>query len=442
MQPFPTEFRAPATPRVVRPASLIGVLLGIIMPAVAAWVYPGYFYWMPTPIWEWTRLQELPFVAAEALVIGWAMARGMELRHFTQRLPADCLAAIVIFAIGLWTSTVLVSAVPATSLTISLTFVIHLLFAGAVYFLLRDAGPDLVDDLGRGLTLGLIVLAALTAWKFLLPPLPSSQFMGAVVLEASLPGFISVRHFGSWTGAIAGLFAVLLLCRKDYESANWHDAAYLLSAGMTIWSGTRAAIVGIGLACLIVVIARRRMPSLRTIGRLCIITGLAATIAFLLLPPGEEVFRLFSSTDRYGSVDEATSLRGTLWSLTYAEWLKAPWFGWGSGATFWQVPFPNWHHTQPHNFVLQFLVSWGLVGASGAFWLLGRALIAVHRTARARPDVWPLVGGLYTLLIMACLEGMLHYPRFIMLIMVLFAAIFAIRDDGARGLLQGEAPTR
>lgn len=36
----------------------------------------------------------------------------------------------------------------------------------------------------------------------------------------------------------------------------------------------------------------------------------------------------------------------------------------------------------------------------------------------------PLLAGLYSLLVMGLLEGMLHYPRFITLKMMLFAIIF------------------
>jgi exopolysaccharide production protein ExoQ len=409
-----------------RPAQWIGLIMGLVMPLVAAWCYPIYYFKMESPLLEWTRLQELPFVLCEIVVIAWALIRGFELRTVTALLPRDCVFALAVFFVGLWGSTLLVSQIPATSLTISLSFVVHLLFACSTYFLLQDAGPEVIDDLGMGLVGGLVALGVVTAWKFLLPPSPASLFMNTIAWEASLPGFISVRHFGSWTGAIAAIFAAILFCRKNDKETSWHDVAYLIAIAMTIWSGTRAAIAAIGLACLIMIVSRRTLPSLRTIGRLSILTGIGATIAYLLIPYGSGEFMMISPSDGYVNADQVMSGRKTLWAATYAEWLKAPWFGWGSGSTFWQVQVPNWQHTQPHNFVLQFLVSWGVVGASGAFWLLGRATVAVHRGVVARPHAWPLLVGLYSLIIMSCVEGMLHYPRFVMLIMLLFAALFTI----------------
>ena len=43
----------------------------------------------------------------------------------------------------------------------------------------------------------------------------------------------------------------------------------------------------------------------------------------------------------------------------------------------------------------------------------------------------PLTGTLYSLLFMSLLEGMLYYPRFIMLVMIAFAALFAARQRQA-----------
>lgn len=78
--------------------------------------------------------------------------------------------------------------------------------------------------------------------------------------------------------------------------------------------------------------------------------------------------------------------------------------------------------------MLQFLISWGLVGAAGALWLLGRALGAVHAHGFRDPALRPLAAMLTALLVMSLLEGMLHYPRFIMLEMVGFAVILAARS--------------
>ena len=173
-----------------------------------------------------------------------------------------------------------------------------------------------------------------------------------------------------------------------------------------------------------------RLPSLRIVGRLAVLTGIAACLAYLLIPYHDPAFYLFHNFGGADTAESYSSGRISLWLETYSKWREAPWFGWGSGSTFWEV-YVGWPHTQPHNFVLQFLINWGLVGACGALWLLGRATVAAHRRALAQPAVWPVNIGLYSLLVMALLEGMLHYPRFIMLIMALYAIIFRITEPDA-----------
>jgi exopolysaccharide production protein ExoQ len=402
------------------------------MPVIAAFIYPTYMHHMVNPVREWTRLQELPFVFAELGVIIFAIARGLELKDYVAPMPRDIKIAAALFAVGLWVSSILVSKQNLTSIVISASVCVHMLFALSVYHLSGHDRESAVGALPYGLGLGLIALTFLTAWRFLLPPPASQVFGGVIEWGSSLPGFINVRHFGSWSGAIAALFAAFIIGRKVQGELNWCDWFFLLAIGLTIWSGTRAAILAIGVACFIQIISMRRVPSLHTIGRLSILTGAGASVAWLLLPPGAPEFMLFQSASEYSNLTNAGSGRVEMWGLAFNRWLDAPLFGWGSGSTFWEV-FIGWPHTQPHNFVLQFLISWGLVGAVGAFWLLGRTVVRAHQIVLRQAELWPLITCLYTLLGMACLEGMLHYPRFIMLIVALLAIILKL------GLQDGES---
>ena len=425
-----SRFQSAANMIASAPLLVISMIVGVLMPMIAAWVYPTYTHMMPDPVMEWTRLQEIPFVISEAIIIGWALLKGMELRFFTSILPRHYLIAVFIFMIGLWSSTLFVSKVPATSLMISLSMMVHILFGLSVYYIVKDVKKQAVEQFSSVLGLGLIALAILTAFRFLLAalfaPIPGNE----IEWSSALPGFISVRHFGSWTGAIAAIFTALLLNRRDDAPLSRFDVFFFLSMAMTIWSGTRAAILAIGISCVVMLLSKLQMPSLRMFGRLSILTGAAALLAFALIPYGNASFMLFDYLDGdvVGNSEQISGGRLSLWIGTYEKWLEAPWFGWGSGSTFWEVYQLNWTHTQPHNFILQFLISWGLVGAVAAFWLIAKTTIAAHRRVMANPQIWPLLAGLYSLLVMALLEGMLHYPRFIMLIMMLYALIFRFTD--------------
>lgn len=115
------------------PVWLIGAMIGVVMPIVAAWAYPTYTTMMPSPVIEWTRLQEIPFVFCEVMIFLWALHRGMELRKLLPFVPREYLVAGALFMVGLWGSTLFVSKVPITSLAISITMVVHVLFGFSVY---------------------------------------------------------------------------------------------------------------------------------------------------------------------------------------------------------------------------------------------------------------------------------------------------------------------
>jgi exopolysaccharide production protein ExoQ len=325
--------------------------------------------------------------------------------------------------LGVFGSSIFISAYTLKSLTISIITAVHLLFAVSVYHLLTLSNVRNFRPFVTFLGAGLITLAALTFSRFVFPPPASTVLGGVIEWHAALPGFISVRHFGSWTGAVTAGFLATLLYYDDKERLSSAHALYFLSAAMTIWSGTRAAIAAIAITALILVLMRRKIPSFRAMSIIAMLTGAAMTAAWLLLPYNEPNFRLFIPSD-LGSVNTLTSGRYDLWEATFEKWSHSPLWGWGSGSMFWEV-YVGWTQTQPHNAVLQFLISWGIVGAVGALWLLIRAILRTHMIAVRNESMQPLLAILYTLLLMSLVEGMLHYPRFIMLIMVAFAAILA-----------------
>lgn len=405
--------------------AVLAILVGIVMPLVAAVFYPTYTHMMTRPWVEFTRLQELPFVACETLVILWAMRKGMNSSAIWSALPKDIRIASAIFLLGAFGSSILISAAPLVSLSFSLFTVAHVLFAFAVSYLFVLSAQRDESQVMPALGAGLILLAGLTAWKFALPP-PASQVPGGVIdWSSALPGFISVRHFGSWTGAVTAGFMTMLLYSDDKQRLSWRHFCFFVAAAMTIWSGTRAAVLALAITAAIIVLSQRKLPHFRAVSVVAMLTGVAMTAAWLLLPYNDPEFRLFNISD-VASPDDLAAGRLALWAATFDRWLDSPWLGWGSGSTFWEV-YVGWTHTQPHNAVLQFLISWGVVGTAGALWLLGRATLAAHQAAMRRPELQPLLAILYTLLLMSLVEGMLHYPRFIMLIMLLLAIILS--DD-------------
>ena len=405
----------------------LGIATGILMPVLAALVYPVYMHQMQ-PAWaEWTRLMELPFVACELVVVQFAVRTGYRDRLIWMSLPCDVKVAFGLLFVGLTVSSVLFSKNTAASVTLSLTTLVHLRFCGATFFLIRsDRNADVRTFLPL-LVLGLAALTILTIWKFKMPPPELTVPGGKIEWASALPGFISIRHFGSWTGAIAaGLLLAVLY--GDKEQSQRMAPLYLFAVGLTFWSGTRAAVLGLAVVALTAVVSLKRLPSAAALLR----TGGLSALAMLgavIFSPGLPEFMLFVQDD-IQSADAMAAGRLELWHDTFFRWLASPIFGWGSGSTFWEVNI-GWAHTQPHNTIFLFLISWGVVGTVGGLWLLGRSIFATHRIGMDDATLRPLTGTLYSLLFMSLLEGMLYYPRFIMLVMIAFAALFAARQRQA-----------
>lgn len=403
----------------------LGIIIGIVMPIVSACLFPTYVHEMH-PAWiEWARLTELPFVLSEFAIIQAAIGRGYRDVAIWRALPRDIRIAAGLLLVGITVSSITASRNPPASITISIVTVIHLRFAAAVYFLAGTAAVEKLRELLPLIGVGLVVLTVLTAWRFLLPP-PAAMVPGGVIEWASaMPGFINVRHLGSWAGAAAAGTMIALLYDREAK-AGPQAAWYFLAAAITCWSGTRGAVAALVLVAIIVAASVRRLPAPHRLGWMLLASGAALAVS-IALAPADPAFSLF----RFGALDEPntiTSGRVELWRQTLWRWLDAPLFGWGSGSTFWEVDI-GWAHTQPHNAILQFLISWGLVGAAGALWLIGRGVAAAHRQGMSDERLRPLTAVLYALLLMSLQEGMLHYPRFIMLIMTLFAVILAHRSD-------------
>ncbi len=403
------------------------------MPVVSGLLFPAYHHNLGTAWLEWTKLLEAPFLICELLVICFAIYSGMELRKFIDPLPHDLKIASGLFLIGLWYSSLFVSHVAITSIALSIGTLLHILFAFAVFYFFEKRDNRHFDKFWPWLGIGLLVLVLFTAWRFLLP-IPASQVPGGKIeWDFALPGFISVRYFGTWTGAIAMFFIAMVIQRGPIARYSWPEFFMFVSTSMTIWSGTRAAILGMITAFLVMIIAQRRIPDFAVIGRLCIITGAAATAAWIFMLDTESSFWLFSLYDAENLTDSyaLTSGRTDLWIATYQKWLEAPLFGLGSGSTFWEIDL-GWAHTQPHNAFLQFLMSWGMVGAVGATWLLIRATVAAHKKTKMNPELWPFMAMLYSLLAMSMVDGALYYPRLIMLSMLCYGIILSERGGNSK----------
>lgn len=401
-----------------------GLWLGVVMPVLAGVLFPTYYHMMPLLWWNRAWLLELHYVGFEMIVIAWAYSRGLDRNAIWRGLPRDVRWAILVWLTAMMVGSLAIAAHPEAVLQ-SLIQVVHLYFAVAVYYLARTQG---VNDAGethrlvRWLAIGLAVLAGYTWWRFAFPP-PASEIPGGKIeWDFALPGFVSVRYLGIWCGAVATGLLIRILYQENHRQLTFWHIAFTFAAAFAMWSGTRAALLGMAGTAGVFLLFMRPWPTGRAmLVALCLtVAALGLAVVFQFDHPA---FQLLER-EHNENFDRFSSGRLELWLATIDRWLDSPLLGWGTGSLFWEVNI-GWTHTQPHNAVLQFLFSWGIVGAVPALWLLGRAVGSAHAVARSQSQVWPLLGAVYALLWMSLVDGALYYPRFVTLIVVGLALILA-----------------
>lgn len=393
---------------------------------VSGLVFRTYHIAMQTLPMEILRQLNTPFVVAELIVIGWAMHRGFRLRNAWLELDRTARLAFVLFAATFWVGGVFVSQAAPFATLFNLCYVVHVVFLGAIIHLVRGSGSFDTALFTRIAALALAGFAVMIAIRFVFPPVGLD--LATTRWQFAIPGFVSVRLFGALAAPWAALVFYLAIVRGGEPAyRGWIFAACALASGMVVWSGTRAAVLGIGVAGLIALAAYRPPLRVGLIAQTGCAILLGVGIAILLLPYGDKDFWLVVPRDfAPASADAVASGRFALWYATWSAFLDVAPFGAGPGASAWILPPEIESHIQPHNLVLTFLLNWGIVAATAAFVLLAKSLVAVHRRARRVPAAVPFVLAGDCLLTISLVDGTFHFAQHIMLWAVVMGLALAI----------------
>lgn len=418
---------------------VIGIAIGIVLPLLAATLYRTYSIAV-TPNWlELTRQMGLPFVAGEIAVFIWARRAGFDPAVLFGELPRFARWALLLFTGTFWISSLLISRNPSFSMALTLIWIVHLLFAGATYHLARGRTAFDVARFAAWMSIGLALLVAWTGVHFLLPPEGLVVEWGLRGWGAAVPGFISHRLFGAWAGGIAVLLLGLLWQTSSGDATRWWLLpTFMLAVAAAAWTGTRGAVLGLAIGGLAGMLMIGRPAARAFFWTVPATIVLGAVIGMALTPYGDPAF-MFFRPGTYGTVNEASSGRLAYWLAALRVVGEHPWVGSGAGSCWWLVSDNGLRHVQPHNAVIQFLLSWGIVPTTALIGLLGWATWRVHHIARAVPAIVPLVMMLDALLAMSMVDGMLYFARFLMLVSALYAICLASARD--REAPDGRAPS-
>lgn len=401
---------------------MIGLIAGFGLPVIAALLYRTYHVAVASQGLETTRQLGFVYLAGEMLVLFHARHCGLDLTRIVRAMPIWAQLALTLFLATFWISSVFVSHMVPFSLGLSLGWVVHLLFAASLYHLATSATDIDPRAIANGFVAGLAALAVFIALHFAAAP---DALFGRSVgfftdpvkidLGSAIPGFISSRLFGSWCGAVLALLTGIAW-RCD-DTRGWHRLYMMLALAfcLTVWTATRAALLGWGV-CLPIAWLLAGPPASRTVYTRLPIYLLAATVLALMLPPyGDGQFTFFRG-DSMGSADAMATGRLTLWTNALHVAANYPLLGSGAGSSWWMVPLNGFYHVQPHNALVQFVLNWGLIPTIPALVLIVGATWKAHSNAKIRPALLPLILMLDCLLAMSMLDGMMHFAQFIMLI--------------------------
>lgn len=128
---------------------------------------------------------------------------------------------------------------------LTIGWALQLLFAAALAHLAAAVPVARLAEIWHGFALGLAALAVAIAVHFLWLPVSLRGWEHEIDWGNAIPGFISVRLFGSWCGAVLALLTGFAWrAEGDARHRRLLHLAVALAFGMMFWSGTRAALLG------------------------------------------------------------------------------------------------------------------------------------------------------------------------------------------------------
>lgn len=407
--------------------SVVGALL------ITGIVFKTYWITTSPPELEALRRIGIVFLAFEAAIVLLAFSRGFSVATAFAGMGRFDKIALAVFVAFMLPGGLLNSPITALATSISLTMLFHMLFASAIWYSVPEITRRDVERFGLIIFLGLLAFLPLLLWTFAFPPLEIDRYNHQ--WQFAVPGFISVRTFGGFTGAVTAFFVGLALSDRSRERLpRWVLLAVTLAGGLTLWSGTRAAVLAVGVSLVVMAAQLRWKIKLAHLWQLGLCLPLAVAGALVLQPYGDPAFSLFAVGDST-SPDALTGGRLSYWAKIVEAISHHVWLGAGSAAAGWILPPPGQNHVQPHNIILQFWLSWGLIATVAAVFLLGRATAFAHTVAKKNALAVPFMAMIVSLLVNSLFDGTFYFARHLMLSMIAYGVIFALARQGYDGRL-------
>jgi O-antigen ligase len=338
------------------------------------------------------REYALPILAVEGIVVGVATLAGLV--RWLISAPRYILAAAAGWLVVAFYTAFFVAHHSALSIFLTIIWILHALFAAAVAFLCR-ASKLSGSDIASALLWGFIVYAIAVAVFAL-------QVDNQIEWVTDVPGLGNLRRVSAYATAIAGLSVGALIWPRGWLAFIAAIAAFCTA----FWTGSRATSLAVAAAViaagLIFPVARNKRLLLGLLLAECI--GFLLALAFPTLGgSGNDAVRAV--------LDVSDNGRLAIWSDSFRAIMNSPWLGYGEGQTAFVLP-DNPHlvedfHAHAHNFLLQLLMAWGLIGTAFVAVIAGWLARLLYRAGQAAEGL-PFVLAAGAITAHAMIDGALY----------------------------------
>jgi hypothetical protein len=299
---------------------------------------------------------------------------------------------------------------------------IHLLFGLAIFHMFEGHSPDEQANAWKVLLLGCLGYVAL-----LMVYIPTMTGAPDFDWIAMMPGMPNVRSLGFFS-AVGASSALILAVRAQKSRAifGWGLGGAVMIA-LAAWSGSRGAFIAIvgGVGVTAVLQKPLRSPRALTIYAAVIVFGCLLSILHRVPDPNFGLFHFWESSTR-SDLNQISSNRLVLWRATLDFIPSHFWFGIGESQFKYTVPAAGGFN-QPHNAILQYVLQWGVIGATCFFVLLASMVANAIQAVRSDGAHAASFAVMASLLIFSLYDAALYYGFPIMAVTLSLAMILTTR---------------
>lgn len=232
----------------------------------------------------------------------------------------------------------------------------------------------------------LSVLGALLVLAHFLAILPESA--SKLAIKSDPPIYRHLRHLNY---DLAMIFALSFIYWVAYSrlSQSLNLSLFALLGFVSVWSAGRGQFLSMGVFLFLVLAFRVKSP-LEPALRKPLLAFLAGGAAVFLTDATYLLNNTWEYSSDLGSLNRVSASRLHIWAQSLQQVGHSWMFGFGpDGFLHWWITASSANLVQPHNFIVQWLMEFGVIGTAGLMLCLGSLMLLCIRILRRRHEDTP-----------------------------------------------------